>query len=307
VTQQTAQSLGQLLAQARINRGLSLSELHDATMVSVKFLMALEQDAHDELPSPAYIKGYLRRIAEVLKTPAEPLLAAYDESLRPAQAAAEVSVAPALNEEKSCNPSSGRNYFIDLVRLTQHLLGYLWSDIFPWIRDRLPAQKLLLALLILVFAIFIYRLWPAATITDPSNIEQPTAELTDLAAKEPAAELLPEEAAEVTIETPPSTEPLSALDTTANADAEIQEVVPLTQTTRSAAEPSLGPDRIDIDFFGPSVVRITDANGNTIASGLKRAGESLRARGTQPFSIQVGNPSVTDIRVNGIVVQGTPL
>lgn len=307
MTQQTAQSLGQLLLQARLDSGKTLQELYEETLVSVKYLTALEQNAFDELPSAAYIKGYVRRIAEALGTPAEPLIAAYDH-----RSAAMAVVTPvAINsaavsadananvdvdadaDAQPCHASSGRNYFVDLVRLTQHLVGYLWSDIFPWLRDRLPAKRLLTILGLLIVIVFAYR-----SCTTPSVVIDESASVPSESIIAPATETAAE----------PSAEAITTNTITDVPEAAPAAVVPApvpAPVTAPLAVP--GPDSIEIDFYGPSVVRIVDANGKPIASGLKRAGESIRARGTQPFKIQVGNPSVTDIRVNGIVVQGTPL
>lgn len=299
MTQQTAQSLGQLLSQARLDSGKSLQELYEETLVSVKYLTALEQNAFDELPSAAYIKGYVRRIAEVLGTPAEPLIAAYDNRLAPL---ATITPAAVTDNTEPCHASSNRNYFVDLVRLTQHLVGYLWSDIFPWIRDRLPGKRLLLILLLLAIAVITYRLWPTADVSSTESIvEAEPVIVEEVQTSEPMSEVsVPDILAE---ELPSAPAPSVVIEL---APAAIPEPIPAPAPAPTPA-PAAGPDRIEMNFYGPSVVRVTDADGKPIASGLKRAGDSIRARGRQPFKIQVGNPNVTDIRVNGIVVQGTPL
>lgn len=297
MTQQTAQSLGQLLSQARLDSGKSLQELHEATLVSVRYLTALEQNAFDELPSAAYIKGYVRRIAEVLGTPAEPLIAAYDNRLAPV---ATITPAAVTDDPEPCHVSSNRNYFVDLVRLTQHLVGYLWSDIFPWIRDRLSGKRLLLILLLLAIAVITYRLWPTADVSSTESVVQVEPVIVEeVQTTEPMSEVsVPNILAE---DLPPAPAPTVVIEP---APAAEPEPIP---APAPAPAPAAGPDRIEMNFYGPSVVRVTDADGKPIASGLKRAGDSIRARGRQPFKIQVGNPDVTDIRVNGIVVQGTPL
>ncbi|MDO9621263.1 MAG: DUF4115 domain-containing protein [Moraxellaceae bacterium] len=306
MTQQTAQSLGQLLSQARLDSGKSLQELYEETLVSVKYLTALEQNAFDELPSAAYIKGYVRRIAEALGTPAEPLIAAYDNRLAPVAtitpAAASTVPAAAADDTEPCHASSNRNYFVDLVRLTQHLVGYLWSDIFPWIRDRLPGKRLLLILLLLAIAVITYRLWPTADVSSTESIvETEPVIVEEVQTTEPMSEVsVPDILAE---ELPSAPAPSVVIEP---APAAVPEPIPA-PAPAPAPVPAAGPDRIEMNFYGPSVVRVTDADGKPIASGLKRAGDSIRARGRQPFKIQVGNPDVTDIRVNGIVVQGTPL
>ncbi len=318
MTNHPAHSLGQLLTQARNDSGKSLRELHEDTLILPKYLSALEQDNFEELPGAAYVKGYLRRIAEVLNTPAEPLLTAYDaRNQRAATAAPIVTAAPVAppaaatttvrTETDNCQATSDRSYLMDLIKLTQHLIGYLWSDILPWLRNRLPGKRILLLLLLLLIAFFVYRQWPASStvevdtvtstpltvVTEPEPITESVIEPVIVVEE---AELTPEPEPEVTLA---ETLPEPAIEPIAAAPAPEPEPEP---------EPvSAGPDMIAMDFYGPSVVNVTDADGNLIASGLKRAGESVRARGRQPFKIQVGNPGATDIRVNGIVVQGTPL
>jgi len=296
VTQQTAQTLGQLLSQARLDSGKSLQELHEATLVSVRYLTALEQNDYDELPSAAYIKGYVRRIAEVLGTPAEPLIAAYDNRL---VAVATITPVAITDDPEPCHAGSDRNYFVDLVRLTQHLVGYLWSDIFPWIRNRLPGKRWLLILLLLAIAVMTYRLWPTPPVAAPESVVV-QAPVETIVEEAPALDPVQEETVLEIVEPSPVTEEVAPTPAPGATNESATRPTP-------AQTPVTGPDLIEMSFYGPSVVRVTDANGKPIASGLKRAGDEVRARGKQPFKIQVGNPSVTDIRVNGIVVQGTPL
>ncbi|MDZ4298474.1 MAG: helix-turn-helix domain-containing protein [Moraxellaceae bacterium] len=257
MNQQTAQSLGQLLSQARLDSGKSLKELHEATLVSVKYLTALEQNAFDELPSAAYIKGYLRRIAEVLGTSAEPLIAAYDARLNPVTPTVKAAATVAVASEPPCEAhSSDRSYFVDLIRLTQHLLGYLWSDIFPWVRDRLPAKRLLLILLILLVAVLGYRFWPTTQGSSSAAIFVPVVNVVEQEAEPVVIEMItPEPTPEVTAEATPEVV-IPALDSVIEEPLVVSPPAPT-----PTPEPVTGPDRIEMSFFGPSVIRVTDANG----------------------------------------------
>ncbi|HSW48358.1 MAG TPA: helix-turn-helix domain-containing protein [Candidatus Saccharimonadales bacterium] len=61
--------LEQLLKDARIRRKLTLEEAAIATKIKPQFLRAIENGAYNELPSPAYAKGFVRNYAEFLGLP----------------------------------------------------------------------------------------------------------------------------------------------------------------------------------------------------------------------------------------------
>lgn len=66
------------LREARTAAGLELSDVHEVTKISVRFLRALEAEDWDEIPAPAYVRGFLRTYAEFLNLDPEPLLASLE-------------------------------------------------------------------------------------------------------------------------------------------------------------------------------------------------------------------------------------
>lgn len=61
-----APKVGQVLREARTERGIELSEVERATKIRVKFLLAMEEDRWEELPAPAYARGFLSAYARFL-------------------------------------------------------------------------------------------------------------------------------------------------------------------------------------------------------------------------------------------------
>lgn len=57
---------GAILREARELKGLSLSDVEDATKIRVKFLEAIERDAFGEIPSLSYAKGFVKNYSEFL-------------------------------------------------------------------------------------------------------------------------------------------------------------------------------------------------------------------------------------------------
>lgn len=72
---------GATLAQLRAERGLSAEDLAQTLNLSLSTLKALEADDLARLPSPIFVRGYLRSYARLLLVPSAPLLAAFEQRL----------------------------------------------------------------------------------------------------------------------------------------------------------------------------------------------------------------------------------
>jgi cytoskeletal protein RodZ len=67
-------TVGEILAAERRRQGKSLADAVDGTKVRSRLLDALENGRYDDLPDPAYVKGYIQSYARYLEIPVEPLL-----------------------------------------------------------------------------------------------------------------------------------------------------------------------------------------------------------------------------------------
>jgi cytoskeleton protein RodZ len=76
-----APTVGQNLREAREQRGVELSEVERATKVRVKFLEAMEEDRWEELPAPAYARGFLGIYARYLGLDQQELLDDYSKTV----------------------------------------------------------------------------------------------------------------------------------------------------------------------------------------------------------------------------------
>jgi len=74
------QSIGDKLKRARIRRKISVAEVEEGTRIRAKFILALESDSWDQIPSEVYGRGYLEAYAEYLKLPVEALMKQYDRA-----------------------------------------------------------------------------------------------------------------------------------------------------------------------------------------------------------------------------------
>ena len=71
------QSIGRRLAHAREARQLSIERVADNLHLDVKMVEALERDDREALPSPIFVKGYLRGYAGMVGLPADELVREY--------------------------------------------------------------------------------------------------------------------------------------------------------------------------------------------------------------------------------------
>lgn len=68
---------GGLLRAVREAKGVTLDEVASSTRISVRYLQAIESDAHERLPSATFVRGYVREIARLLKLDEEAVVSGY--------------------------------------------------------------------------------------------------------------------------------------------------------------------------------------------------------------------------------------
>ena len=74
-------NFGGYLRNERESRGVPLEEIADNTKVNMRFLLALENNDYDQLPSEVFIKGFIRSYAKTIGGNADEMVAIYEESL----------------------------------------------------------------------------------------------------------------------------------------------------------------------------------------------------------------------------------
>ena len=69
---------GQKLADARRQQGLSVEQVAAETKLSVRYVQALEANDYAALPGTTFVRGYIRRYADMLGIASDVLVAAFD-------------------------------------------------------------------------------------------------------------------------------------------------------------------------------------------------------------------------------------
>jgi cytoskeleton protein RodZ len=127
------QGLGRLLKEERERRGLSYEAVSERTRLRSQMIMAIENEEWDRLPSPAFVRGFLRSYAKVLSLDEEKVLGSYGKNVR-----VETDHLPTLRGEP-LRDRPRRSFFLLWMLAAVVALFALWKIYGP-IDSNLPVQ-----------------------------------------------------------------------------------------------------------------------------------------------------------------------
>lgn len=293
----TQVSPGQLLRLAREIRGLSQDEVAARLNLRISLVRDIEQDRFDQRTASTFTRGYLKTYARLVGADENAVLAAYEKL--------------GLSEVKYAEMHS----FSDRTRLEaneRRFRLFSWFcfiavavGVLYWILVVRPAEK------------------PSVVKVDEQVLQQLPADQTSAAAgteanantpavgdeqnAEPQApSLLTDDNAQTSAAQ--SVEPTSAATQNAATEDEPLAKPPVSAAPATdAAKPSTAslPDaesakgELVMQFSGDCWLQITDANGKTLISGVRKAGQTASLNGKAPFKLIVGAPKFVKLSYKG--------
>jgi transcriptional regulator with XRE-family HTH domain len=118
-------TVGQMLKENRIAKGLTLEQVEKATKIRKKFLNAIELDDYTVIPSQAYTKGFIKNYSEYLGLNSRNMMAFFR---RQTEEVSKSSLLPKRAQEAIDKPSyvitPSRFIFLLVACLLLLLLGY---------------------------------------------------------------------------------------------------------------------------------------------------------------------------------------
>ncbi|MFD7708435.1 helix-turn-helix domain-containing protein [Streptomyces sp. NPDC059785] len=116
-------SIGHALRQARIDAGLTVDDVSNATRVRIAIVHAIEQDDFAPCGGDVYARGHIRTLARAVHLDPEPLLAQYaeDHGGRPAPTPA----APLFEAERIRPERRGPNWTAAMVAAIVAVIGFV--------------------------------------------------------------------------------------------------------------------------------------------------------------------------------------
>jgi cytoskeleton protein RodZ len=264
-------SLGAYLRSLREAKGGSLEDMARSTRVGIRHLEALEDERLADLPSPVFVRGFIRAYCSFLRENPEPALGRYQE-LAGTQAAAQAASAP----PRPRNTWASSSVVVGLVLLLILGVGLILVNLSVKKSGGTPVT--------------IARTEPArpTASTAPSPPPAPAP-----ATPAPAASAPP-----VTAPTPPPAPPVAAAPPrpeTAPAGSPTPTAPPATRPAPGTASTS---QRLVIRAVEPTWVRVQTDEGR-IAEELLPAGASREWAAERRFLVTIGNAGGVELTLNG--------
>ncbi|MTI12980.1 helix-turn-helix domain-containing protein [Sansalvadorimonas verongulae] len=264
---------GQALAEARMNKGLSLEDVSARLKISPPYLQALENCEYDQLPGTAFVRGYLRSYARLVELDENHILALYGETVQ-----ADEQVARLLREKSLDHHGVPGGKWLATVSLVL-LAAFVAGSVYWWNNQAVSDT-------------------PA-----PVNVAVPvsTSDLTEKNTSEKLAEAT-ESAAEVSaLVAEPANQPVEQVKPVAEPEVAVAVVASSVETAKPvSAVTAPVQDVLVVRFRDKCWVEVQDAEGKVLFADLKPANSELTLTGDGPLSIKFGNvDAVTEIVFNG--------
>lgn len=280
-----AEPVGQQLKRAREAKGLSVSAVAEQQHLRPSVVQAIEAGDYEKIDTELFLKGYVRAYARQVGLNADTVIRDLDVELAPARKRRE--------EALQANP------LVDIERRKKR-------------KQRIAKTFLWLVLIGVVAAIALYFVTQKQSESEESAAPASESVMEDggdagEAVPEPALQspaIAPVEGSDSS-GMPNSAEPSAEESSSDNADVlsdtlepaeePVASVEPPTapEASQSVAESSIG--RLEITFDGDCWIKVTDASGQRLVSGLRREGDKLDVRGTPPLNVVVGAMSAVEV------------
>lgn len=268
---------GQRLKKAREVRGLTVEQVAKELHLSLRFVSLMEADSYKDLPEPAFVRGYMRRYAQLVKLSPDDIAGKFD------QCYAADTETPAV-DERPYNPVQ--------------LLGIIT-------RPRLKLRRLLswasLALMVVLVIGFLWSGFHSSSpvVEEPLAAEAAASPLPAVTEPVLTAPVLPVTASAVTAGG------MNVLPAPSSAASVVAGPLVSPEPAPAAVATAGGPDTLVLALGADSWVSVQDAKRQSLLSGVRPAGQ-ISLKGEAPFHVNVGNAPAVTLLFNGKAVDLKP-
>ena len=311
---------GEVLKRARQARKLDLETAADQLNLSMQVVQALEDDAYEKLPSPTFIRGYIRCYARLLKLSGDDLVRSYERVAKAQQ--------PELNDSAEApegKPQKIKKGWIVLGVLFVVALGIGFvvssgdtaKNVEPEINLEAdaglePEVGVVVSEVIVESTSEVVidvepRIEPAIVAkfapTIASKVESNTEQKNVTSTEESVAVI-----SFAPVTTPVTTPIAAPIAVTPETTAEI-EVDTSVEASTLVEVPSLDEaEEVPINaelstltmvFSGECWVEVWDVTGKRIYANLRNAGQRVSLRGVAPIEVKLGDGSMVKLAFNG--------
>ena len=272
---------GERLKTTREELHLSREEVAHHLHLDAQIVRALEEDRFDDLPSPAYVCGYLRSYARLLKLPETEVVNAYSkgQAINAALIPENISILP----EKKTDPTIIKIVVLVVIVVLLIAAGMWFVDEIDVSSSGEKNQE---------------NATVTSTITIPSEATETAPVIDDAAIQRPAEVQQQIEQFNKQVESDDSITPTNS-DQPANAAPGpllIEESA--TQSVTETSNVSAESGDLRLLFDEDSWTEVTDADGHRHVYRLVKAGSNIFVNGVAPYVILLGNASGVKVFYN---------
>ncbi len=279
-------AVGESLREARVAAGWTVGEIASRLNLTETAVESIEGNQFDRLPGTTFARGYIRSYAKILGLDADQLAKNFDQQVGAGISAKAVQSIDRVGEARRV--SRGMMQFSLLVILLIVLAAgyYAWqtfnatetaADNQATAFDRVEVER-------------------ADGTVHVQTLDEPEDQAVALALDSNAESDL--EAAELleTLSAVAEAEEVEQSEELAANPQDSAEAIEEAQTETALAP---GMAAIDLAFSDDCWIRIVDADGKEISSGLQRAGDNLALTGKAPLDVRLGYAAGVSILYNG--------
>ena len=272
--------IGDILKQARLDKGYSLNDVQQITKIQKRYLAAIEEGDFDVLPGDFYTRAFIRQYADVVGVDSDELLNQHKTEVPNPQT--EIDKKPAASTNKPLNKKNDPG---------DNLL-----------RSNLP--KILVIILVLAIVIALYYAWVQNSANNESIIQESNegnvqissneqvSQTGDSSESQPAEESESESEESETSQAPDSAS--VALEDADGTNATYSLMIPADQTVPLTVGAEGGDSWISIDQDGSNVFQGTLADGD-------ESSHDIPSDATEVY-ITLGNAPASVLEVDGTAV-----
>jgi cytoskeleton protein RodZ len=287
-------SPGARLAIARAEAGLSATQAAERLHLDARTLEALESGRFEELGASVFVRGHLRRYAELVGVPEAEIMASYDAwsgRLAAQPDLRDVITAPAARSNARSFELRPRSALIGAIVLVPVALIW-WAIRMPADGRRAKARAV-----IVVPSAVSPTVSPAVSPAVVAAAPTATAPAKPVAAVPATVTPVPPTVAAV-----PAT--VAAVPPVAKTSTVAQPVTPAAPALPEAPLPPAPTSvQLVLTFTHDSWVEVYDANGHPLYHGLARSDSLHRVAGSAPLRLFLGNPIGVNLELDGRPVE----
>ena len=292
--------IGGILRDARTAAGLSVTQVANKLNLTAQAVEALETNQYERLPGLTFARGYIRSYAKLLGLDDSELAKQFDQYAGLNMPLKSVRSVDQVRESRRVSRGMLQFSVFFVFLIVLGAIYYAWQ-VFNTEQTDVSNQA----------AVFErVEVERADGSVHVQTLDEPEDQAVAAALDNPTLESLQEQllsevdeaqALNATVEGAERNQQEPAIEPQAPVSKPVEEQATASTATTAPVSTALAPGMGDLQlsFENDCWLRVVDANGKEVVSGVKRAGETLRVTGKAPLDVHLGFAKGVGVIYNG--------